>query len=180
MSSNHNTHTMYHMLYIVMSIQDVSIYPLCPTIWIILYTRITFLLRYVICLILSCLSIMCSFIRHVQCFIMSCSFGLRPPSDVSSALYCHVHLCVLYCLVYFDCFFSSVLAFHRTHTIPDPIPSEHDNAKHMINRMGGIHSDCTRQTNAYDTFDYRTLLGWTWQSKAYRTTDCWPHSELTR
>jgi hypothetical protein len=50
---------------------------------------------------------------------------------------------------------------HRTHTIPDRIPSEHDNAKHMINRMGGIHSDCTRQTNAYDTFDYRTLLGWT-------------------
>jgi hypothetical protein len=27
--SNHKTHTTYHMLYIVMSIQDVSIYPLC-------------------------------------------------------------------------------------------------------------------------------------------------------
>jgi hypothetical protein len=27
--SNHKTHTMYDMLYIVMSIRDVSIYPLC-------------------------------------------------------------------------------------------------------------------------------------------------------
>jgi hypothetical protein len=109
--SNHKTHTMYHMLYIVMSIQGVSIYPLCLTIWIILSTRITFLLRYVICLILSCLSMMCSFILHVQCFIMSCSFGLRPPSDVSYALCCHVHLCVSYCLVYFNCLLSSVMAY---------------------------------------------------------------------
>ena len=79
---------MYHMLYIVMSIRDVSIYPLCLTIWIVLSTWITFFIRYVICLILSCLSMMWSFILHALCFIMYCSFGLRPPSDVSYALYC--------------------------------------------------------------------------------------------
>jgi hypothetical protein len=109
--SNHKTHTMYHMLYIVMSIRNVSIYPLCLTIWIVLSTWITFFIRYVICLILSCLSMMCSFILHALCFIMYCSFGLRPPSDVSYALYCHVHLCALYCLVYFDCVLSSVMPY---------------------------------------------------------------------
>jgi hypothetical protein len=149
--SNHKTHTMYHILDIVMFILDVSIYPLCLTIWIILSTRIIFFLRYVICLILSCLSMMCSFILHVQCCIMSCSFGLRPPSDVSYALYCHVYLCVLYCwhdnLKHIAQRIGGRIPNwqdkqNRTHKIKDHIPGEHDNIKLMTNQM---KSEWTRQ-----------------------------------
>jgi hypothetical protein len=67
---------------------------------------------------------------------------------------------------------------HRTHTIPDCIPSKYDNTKHMIYRMGEyiptVQDKITRRTHKITEY---YLDG---QSKVYRTTDWWTHSELTR
>ena len=62
-----------------------------------------FIIRFVICFILSSPPVMCPFMLWFLGFILSCAVASRSPSGVSYVLYCHVHL-MLYLIPRVLCF----------------------------------------------------------------------------